>query len=72
MSTLAKSSPYRRRTALRRHLHWFVIDLGVARKGQDCEAVGGVHSWYNLDDISSGCYHCKIVRQGRLWESADA
>jgi hypothetical protein len=53
-------------------LPWFVIDLGIARKGQDCEAVGGVHSWYNLDDIRSGCYHCEIVRQGRLWESADA
>jgi hypothetical protein len=72
MSTLAKSSPYRWRTALRRHLPWFLIDLGVADKGLDCEAVGGTHCWYSLDGVSSGCYHCKVVRAGHLWEGADA
>jgi hypothetical protein len=72
MSTSANSSPYRWRTALRRHLPWFLIDLGLADKGTDCEAAGGEHSWYNLDDASSGCYHCKVVRPGRLWDKADA
>jgi len=72
MRTQAKLSPYRWRTALRRHLPWFLIDLGIAGKGRDCEAAGGRHSWYNLDGVSSGCYHCKVVRQGCLWEGADA
>ena len=48
---------------------WFLIDLGVADKGQDCEAAGGWHEWYNLDGENSGCYHCKVVRPGRLWET---
>jgi len=72
MGTVAKPSPYRWRTAVRRHLPWFLIDFGVAGKGPDCEAAGGSHSWYNMDDKSSGCYHCKVVRAGRLWEQADA
>jgi hypothetical protein len=59
--------PYRWRTWIRTHLPWFLIDLGIARKGRDCEAVGGWHHWYNIDDISSGCYHCEIVRPGQLW-----
>jgi hypothetical protein len=42
------------------------ITLGIARKGRDCEAVGGWHHWFNIDDKSSGCYHCEIVRPGRL------
>lgn len=49
------------------HLPWFLIDLGIARKGRDCEAVGGRHRWYNIDNKASGCYHCAIVRDGQLW-----
>jgi hypothetical protein len=48
---------------------WFLIDRGLAAKGQDCERAGGNHCWYNRDDVSSGCYHCKVVRPGRLWET---
>jgi hypothetical protein len=59
--------PYRWRTWIRSHLSWFLIDFGIARKGHDCEAVGGWHHWYNVDDSSSGCYHCEVVRPGRLW-----
>ena len=33
----------------------------------DCEAVGETHKWYNLDNVRSACYHCKIVRDGQLW-----
>ena len=62
--------PYRWRTWLRTNLPWFLIDLGIADKGEDCEKVGGAHSWYNKDNISSACYHCKVTRQGRLWENA--
>jgi hypothetical protein len=64
-----KPSPYRWRTALRRHLPWFLINLGIAGKGLDCERSGGSHHWYNRDDVSSGCYHCKVVRSGRLWDA---
>ena len=60
--------PYRLRTSIRRHLPWFLIDLGIAKKGKDCEAKGGRHEWYNRDGKSSGCYHCEVVRQGNLWE----
>ena len=37
-------------------------------KGRDCAARGAWHRWYNQDDIHSACYHCRVVREGRLWE----
>ena len=43
----------------------------MADKGRDCEASGGSHAWYNIDDENSGCYHCKTIRAGRLWEPGD-
>jgi hypothetical protein len=64
------SQPYRWRTRIRRNLSWFLIDLGVAGKGEDCESAGGQHEWYNHDDANSACYHCKVIKPGRLWESA--
>jgi hypothetical protein len=60
--------PYRWRTYLRGKLPWFLIDLGIAAKGRDCENVGAEHHWYNSDGESSACYHCEVVRLGRLWE----
>ena len=60
--------PYRWRTNLRRHTPWFLIDLGLFDKGQDCESIGGTHEWYNIDNKTSGCYHCYVVREGRLWK----
>jgi hypothetical protein len=60
--------PYRWRTWIRVHLPWFLIDLGLAAKGDDCERAGGDHWWYNKDGVSSGCMHCKVVRSGQLWE----
>ena len=60
--------PYRWRTWIRGHLPWFLIELGIADKAKDCEQVGASHSWYNHDERSSGCYHCKVERAGRLWE----
>jgi hypothetical protein len=59
--------PYAWRTRLREHLPWFLIDLGFLPKGKDCEAVGGEHQWYNVDNARSACYHCEIVRGGQLW-----
>jgi len=61
------NKPYRLRSKIRRNLPWFLINLGLARKGKDCEEAGGTHEWYNVDDKASGCYHCEVVRKGRLW-----
>ena len=62
------SHPYRWRSWVRQYLPWFLIDLGLAEKGDDCESVGAEHVWYNVDNKTSGCYHCKVTRQGRLWQ----
>jgi hypothetical protein len=69
MERLDLGHPYRWRTWFRGHLPWFLINLGVAAKAQDCETVGARHRWYNADDVNSACYHCKIVRTGQLWRS---
>ena len=66
-----KGHPYAFRTWLRMHIPWFLIDLGVAHKGKDCEEVGGWHHWYNIDGKRSGCYHCLTEREGELWKSAE-
>ena len=71
LSPVSPPSPYRWRTALRRHLPWVLINLGLAGKGRDCEAHGGAHAWYNIDGATSGCYHCRVVRPGRLWTSSE-
>ena len=60
--------PHRWRTWWRCRLPHWLVDRGLARKGRDCESVGGWHRWYNRDGESSGCYHCEVVRAGRLWE----
>ena len=60
--------PYRWRTWLRTKLPWFVIRLGFFNKAEDCAKVGGKHWWYKHDSSHSGCYHCKVVRAGRLWK----
>jgi hypothetical protein len=59
--------PYAWRTWLRRRLPWFLINLGLAGKGEDCERVGASHHWYNRDGKTSGCYHCRVIATGRLW-----
>jgi hypothetical protein len=53
-------------------LPWFLIDMGLAAKGADCEAVGASHRWYNRDNTSSGCYHCEVVREGQHWVRSPA
>jgi hypothetical protein len=48
---------FRWRTAMRRRLPWFLIDLGVADKGKtDC----GRHEWYRHDTDTEHCYHCVV------------
>jgi hypothetical protein len=34
---------------------------------EDCEGVGQKHKWFNLDGVRSGCYNCRVVREGQLW-----
>ena len=33
----------------------------------DCETEGRTHRFYNKGDGYSACYHCSIVRAGKLW-----
>ncbi len=68
MNHTTKGHPYRWRTWIRQYLPWFLIDLGLADKGDDCESVGAAHSWYNIDNETSGCYHCNVTRHGQLWK----
>lgn len=35
-----------------------------------CDAQGWTHAWHKLDGVRSGCYNCREVREGRLWEKA--
>ena len=60
--------PFRFGTKIRRILPWFLIDLGVASKGDDCEKNGGAHEWYNINGSNSDCYHCKVVKLGQHWK----
>ncbi len=64
--SLAYEHPYRRRT------FWRIVlpnpFSNLIDKCENCEAVNGEHHWYNVDGERSGCYHCRIVREGRLWE----
>jgi hypothetical protein len=69
-SFLAK--PYRIRTWFRRRSPWFLINLGFAKKGADCVKLNGMHEWYSKDLNQSACYHCRVEREGRLWEAKPA
>jgi len=48
---------------IRGRLPWWLINLGVADKGPDCEAVGGWHRWYKSTEEIDGCYHCEVTRR---------
>ena len=63
-----KKHPYYLRTWWRGHLPWFLINLGIADKGEDCEKLQAKHVWYNQDGKMSACYHCNVVREGQLWK----
>lgn len=65
---IKKRHPYAWRLKIRRHLPWFLINLGIADKGENCELVGAQHLWFNHDDMSSGCYYCKVIKEGQLWK----
>jgi hypothetical protein len=63
-----KKHPYEWRLRIRERLPWFLIDMGIANKGTDCEMVGAEHTWYNVDNVHSGCYYCRVVKEGQLWK----
>ncbi len=54
--------PYERRLRLRLRLPWFLIRLGIARKGKDCDIVNAEHKWYNIDNDYFGCYYCRQIK----------
>lgn len=60
--------PFRFRTWIRSILPIFLVDLGIAAKGNNCEEEGGIHEWYNKDDIHSACYHCEVIKKDQLWD----
>lgn len=64
-----KRHPYAIRTWFRSHLPWFLINIGLASKGKDCELVNAKHHWYKKDDVHSACYHCEIVKEGEFWKN---
>jgi len=64
--------PYAWRTWIRKRLPWFLINMGIASNGRDCEAVKANHHWYNRDNASSACYHCEVIRPGKLWRTTDS
>ena len=42
-----------------------------ASRIEDCEALGLHHVWHNRDNKTSGCYNCRKIELGRLWEDQD-
>ncbi|MEM6263400.1 MAG: hypothetical protein AAGI38_12885 [Bacteroidota bacterium] len=62
-----KRHPYMWRLLIRERLPWWMINLGIADKGEDCEKVNAEHVWYNGGDGISECYLCKVTKKGELW-----
>ena len=62
-----KRHPYELRLLIREKLPWFLINLGIAGKGEDCEKVKAEHEWYNQGGNISACYYCKVEKEGSLW-----
>lgn len=59
--------PYWFRTFVRSHLPYFLINLGLAGKGYECEKKRE-HEWYNQENQKSACFHCEVERNGNLWK----
>ena len=57
------------RTWVRGRLPWFLIRLGVADFGRDCDALEASHYWCNVDDAHSLCIFCGSEREGQLWRT---
>jgi|GEM_PF-2795148 len=48
--------------------HQFLDQYWYASRIESCDTFGFQHVWHNIDNLTSGCYNCKVVREGRLWE----
>ncbi|HEV2745782.1 MAG TPA: hypothetical protein VGW34_00610 [Allosphingosinicella sp.] len=59
--------PHAVRTWVRGRLPWFLIDLGLANFGADCESLDAQHNWCNIDNVHSRCIFCGPEREGQLW-----
>jgi hypothetical protein len=44
------------------------LNLHYPNEPDNCDAIGEIHRWYNLDEKHSACYHCKVVQEGQLWK----
>jgi hypothetical protein len=56
MEPLPRHRPrYRWRTWMRGHMPWAFVDL-FPKGLRDC----GQHHWFNIDDVTDGCYHCEV------------
>jgi hypothetical protein len=60
---LDKKHPYYKRTWWRIRLPFFLINLGFAQKGIDCENENAEHHWYKIDNNHSGCYYYKVLKK---------
>lgn len=58
--------PYGNKRWQRERLPWFIVNWGIAKKGEDCEKVNAKHQWYNIDNLNSGCYFSKLTKFGKL------
>lgn len=56
---MKKKHPYELRKQIRAKLPWFLINLGIAGKGKNCEDVNAEHDEYNIDGKVNGCYYCE-------------
>lgn len=46
----------------------FMDQYRCASRIESCDTFGFHHVWHNIDNQTSGCYNCKVVREGRMWE----
>ena len=46
-----------------------LINIGIADKVKNCEEVNAQHKWYTIDNISSGCYYCKVITKEQKWNA---
>ena len=58
---MKKKHPYELRKQIRSKLPWFLIDLGIAGKGKNCEKLNADHDQYKIDGETNGCYYCKQI-----------
>jgi len=56
---IMKNQPYYFRKWMRERSPWFIVNIGLFRKGYDCSKYGGEHDWYKSDVKTFRCYYCR-------------